>query len=513
MTGRRWAVLAVVTALAVGCFGSPAVAGRKKDGKKQAAQVATHPSDLKYPKLRFEVPEAAKYRHVLSNGIPVYIAEDHSHPLVDMNVTVRCGAFLEQAVDGLKKGTASMTGTLMRQGGSGDRSAEEFDEAVSFLGAQISSGGGDDSSSAYLNSTSMVLDQGLDLFFDMLRRPRFEQDRIDIRKAAILEQMKQRNDDARQIAAREWQWLFRGMEYYTSNLETADELAALTRDDLVAFYKSYWQPGNMMISVSGDVDTGAILKELEARFAGWDAAGPDVPWPPSAPDFTPTPGVYYVQKDIPQGRVRIGHLGVQRSDWENPDYYALPVMNDILGGGGFTSRLVKRIRSDEGLAYSAGSRFGIGSWAPGIFQIFYQSKSPTVAFAAKIALEEMKKIASEPVSPEELETAKNSFIDTFPGRFESPGQIVGTFLNDEYIGRPADYWKKYRDRVRKVSAKDVERVAGTYLHPDRLVFLIVGNWDEIAKGDADGKASMKEFYDGKATRLPLRDPLTLKPVE
>jgi predicted Zn-dependent peptidase len=268
-----------------------------------------------------------------------------------------------------------------------------------------------------------------------------------------------------------------------------------------------------MISVSGDVNPEQILKELEARFAGWDASGSDVPWPPPAPEFTPTPGVYHVQKDIPQGRVRIGHLGIQRTDWANPDLFALQVMNDILGGGGFTSRLVQRIRSDEGLAYSAGSRFGIGDWSPGIFMMLYQSKSSTVAFAAQIALEEMKKIATEQVTPAELATAKASFVDTFPGRFDSVGVIVGTLLDDEYMGRPGDFWKKYQSRMAAVSVEDVQRVAKKYLHPDNLVFLIVGNWEDIVPGDADGRASMKEFHDGQSIALPLRDPLTLEPIK
>ncbi len=514
MTCRRIVTLMVAAAVIVACLGSPAVAGRKKKEEKKAGiSIPAHPSELKFGKLEFEVPDAAKYRHELSNGIPVFIGEDHSLPLIDLKIRVRSGSFLEQVDSTLRTGVAGMTGALLRQGGAGEKSAEEFDEAVSFMGTNISSFGGDTSSVANLNCTTMVLDQSLDLFFEMLRNPRFEQERIDIHKDALLEEMKQRNDDARGITAREWQWLFRGQDHYSSAVMTASNLSALTREDLVAFHKNYWQPGNMMISVSGDVNPEQILKELETRFAGWDASGSDVPWPPPAPEFTPTPGVYHVQKDIPQGRVRIGHPGVQRADWADPDLFALQVMNDILGGGGFTSRLVKRIRSDEGLAYSAGSRFGIGDWSPGIFMMLYQSKSSTVAFAAQIALEEMKKIATEQVTPAELATAKASFVDTFPGRFDSVGVIVGTLLDDEYKGRPGDYWKKYQSRMAAVSVEDVQRVAKKYLHPDNLVFLIVGNWEDIVPGDADGRASMKEFHDGQSIALPLRDPLTLEPIK
>ncbi len=188
-------------------------------------------------------------------------------------------------------------------------------------------------------------------------------------------------------------------------------------------------------------------------------------------------------------------------------------MNDVLGGGGFTSRLVKRIRSDEGLAYSAGSSFGIGQYWPGVFNAYYQSKSATVAYAAKIAMDEIERIRTEPVTEEELTVAKNSFIDVFPRRFESAEQIVGTFADDEYNQRSHDYWKSYRENIRKVTATDVMNAAKKHLHPDRLVMLVVGKWPEIEPGDPDGKATMAQFYDGKATELPLRDPLTLAPME
>ena len=501
------AVAAVVALLA-----SPALADRKVKNKAGGGAIAAHPNDLKYPELKFKVPDAKDYRYELSNGIPVFIAEDHALPLVDVSVTLRIGSFLEQTDEGLKQGVAAFTGTLMRQAGAGGRSAEEFDEAVDFLGTTMGSFTGGTQGGASMNSTTMVLGDSLDLFFDMLRNPAFEQERLDIRKDEMVENMKQRNDDAQDIAAREWNWLMRGEEHFSSRASTAADVVAISRDDLVAFHKKYWTPASMMIAISGDVKPEEILKELEARFEGWEAVQVDLPWPPPAPAHKPKPGVYHVEKDIPQGRVRIGHLGVQRTDWADPDLFALQVMNDVLGGGGFTSRLVKRIRSDEGLAYSAGSRFGIGDYWPGVFMMLYQSKSETVAYAAQIAKAEMKRIMDEPISQSELDTAKASFIETFPGQFDSAQAIAGTFLSDEYVGRPADYWKKYQERMGAVTVADIQRVARKYLDPEKLVFLIVGKWDEIEPGDADGRASMKEFFDGKSIELPLRDPLTLKPM-
>ena len=331
-------------------------------------------------------------------------------------------------------------------------------------------------------------------------------------KSNTLEAMRQRNDDAGDILGREWSWLLYGHDYYGSRRMTKTNLDAITREDLQAFHEKYWRPENMIVSVSGDVETDAILASLERGFADWPGSGAPNRWPPPEPTHAVVPGVYHVEKDIPQGKVLIGHLVPQWTDWSNPDRAALQVMDDILGGSGFTSRITKRVRSDEGLAYSAGSSFSFDPFEPGTFTVSFQSKSETVALAAKIALEEVRRIREEPVSAEELEIAKSSLIQTFPQRFDSAGQIASTFAYDAFIGRSHDYWQNWRQQVEAVTPADVQRVAHRYLTPDAVVFLVVGKWDEIAKGDPEDRATMNDFFGGKVTHLPLRDPLTLEPL-
>ena len=515
MTRARKIVTALSVILLVTALISPALAAKKN--KKQKAGAATsstkipaHPTDLSYGPLKFDVPEAKKYRHELSNGVSVYVVEDHALPLVSVSLTLRAGSFLDPDD---APGLAAGTGRMLRRGGAGEMDAEEFDERVDFLAVNMNAFGGDMSSGASFNCITGVVDEAMDLFFMMLKAPGFQEDRLMVERENILEGMKQRNDSPQSISGREWGWLMRGTDFFGSHVMTEQELFALTREDLVEFHKQYWRPENMMIAISGDVKTDEILAKLDKHFEGWKVEGPDVPWPPTGPSNTLAPGVYYVDKDIPQGRVIMGHLGKQRKNWEDPDVFALSIMNDILGGGGFTSRMVKRIRSDEGLAYSAGTSFGVGQYWPGVFRVFYQSKSETVAFAAQIAKTEIERIRTEPVSEDELNTAKNSFIDVFPRRFESAGQIAGTFVDDDYNGRPHGYWDRYRDNIKKVGTDEVLAVAKKYLHPDKLVMLIVGKWDEIEPGDGDGRATMAEFYGGKATELPLRDPLTLEPMD
>ncbi len=475
-----------------------------------AGEIPGHPRDLSYGELRFEVPNADSLRHELSNGIPVYVVEDHSLPLVDLSITLRTGEFLETEES---RGVAGLTGSMIRQGGTERLSAEEFDEQVDFLAARMSTSGGSTSSGASLNCLSNALDDSLDLFFEMLKTPGFQADRLGVVKGNLLEGMKQRNDDPRTIAAREWSWLLRGRDHFSASQLTAAELEQIDGEALADFHRRYWRPEQMIVAVSGAVDTTAILADLERRLNEWPAAPSgttEVTWPPTAPEFEPAPGIYHVEKDIPQGRVSIGHLTTVWEDWSDPEAYAAMVMNEILGGGGFISRITKRIRSDEGLAYSAGSGYNQGTFWPGTFTVGYQSKNPTVALAAKIALEEITRIQDEPVSDEELATAKASFIDTFPRRFESAAAVARTFARDEYIGRSHDYWYHYRDRFAAVDKAAVQKAAQERLRPEDLVMLIVGPWEEIGPGDADQRADMSQILGGEVNHLPLRDPLTLE---
>lgn len=387
---------------------------------------------------------------------------------------------------------------------------DAFDEQAEFLAANISTFGGDAQSGASLGCITPELDGCLELFFEMLRRPRFDDGRLEIQKGNILEAMRQRNDDADDILDREWDFLIYGRDFYASRRMTEGHLNAISRDDLVEFHEKFWRPKNMIVAVSGDVTTSDFLATLEDYFAEWPGESDDAEWPPPQPSQTVAPGVYTVEKDIPQGKVLIGHRVPRWTDWQDPDRAAIQVMQHILGGSGFTSRIMQRVRSDEGLAYSARTRFSFDALKPGTFAISFQSKSSTVALAAKIALQEVERIQSEPVSDEELRVAKSSLIDSFPRRWESAGQRARIFSTDAYLGRSHEYWQKWRPQIEAVTAADVLRVAEKYLRPEEVVFLVVGKWDEIAPGDPDDRATMAEFFGGAVTHIPLRDPLTLQ---
>jgi predicted Zn-dependent peptidase len=467
--------------------------------------IPSHPRELKYPKLTYSPPKAATYRRVLANGVVVFLAEDHDFPLVNVSVLVRTGGYLDPKG---KEGLSAMMGSQLRAGGTTSLPPDKFDEEVDFLAATISSGVGDTQGSANLNCLSKDVDKALDLFASMLKTPGFQQDRIDLYKNQAVQGMERRNDKTEGIQAREWGRLMRGDQHFSTVPTTKASIESITRQDLIDFHRKTYHPGAFILSVSGDFKTPEMISRLEKMFQGWPALTTSVPAVPK-PMHTLQPGVYLVNKsDVNQGRVSMGHLGTMR---DNPDYYALNVMDDILGGGGFTSRIMSRVRSDEGLAYSAGSDYGFGVYYDGIFQASFQSKSPTVAQAAAIVLEEIEKIRTQKVTQEELETSINSAVEVFPRYFATAGAIVGTFANDEYTKRKPDFWDTYRDRVRAVTADDVLRVAKKYLAPDKMVILAVGNVDDMLKGNPDKpEFTFKKFSkSGEIQRIPLPDPLTM----
>jgi zinc protease len=471
----------------------------------QTQDIPPHPRELKFAQLDYTPPKRDKYRHVLSNGAVAYLVEDHELPLVNVTTLIRTGAYLEPEA---KRGLASLTGTQIRVGGTTSKTAEQFDEAADFLAANLSSGIGDTQGTANLNCLTKDIDAGLALYFDMLKNPGFQADRLALAKSQILQGMERRNDSTTTIEAREWSRLMRGDKHFSTRESTKASVESITREDLMAFHKQYYQPAGFIFAVSGDFKTSEMLQKLEAALKGWPSTKASVP-PVPKPEFTPVAGVYAVHKaDVNQGRVRIGHVGVTR---DNPDAYAISIMNDILGGSGFTSRITSRVRSDEGLAYSAGSIFGQGVYYPSDFRAAFQSKSMSTPQAIDIVMEEINRIRTTKVSADELQTAKNSAIETFPLAFASAAQVAGTFAQDEYTNRPADYWEKYRDRIRAVTADDVQRVAHKYLQPEQLVILVVGNIDDITKGNPDKPqhSLAKLVRNGQIRRIPLPDPLTL----
>ena len=483
--------------------------------------IPSKPDQLAFRPFTYTPPAARNHRAVLKSGVVAYLAENHELPLVNIQILLRGGTYLDPAG---KEGLASLTGYLLARGGTKSRTAEQLEERLAFLAAQLNperpdgrptdvraSGYMDDRGVVSLNLLAKDLDEGLAILRDVLTEPRFQDDKLKLRKDQLFADMKQRNDSSADIERRERTFLLYGDGYYLSRFETKASVEGITRDDLAAFHRKWVHPKNMLIAAAGDFKKAEMAAKLDKLFANWPFKGESAP-PVPKPSHTMAPGTVLVDKDVNQGRVSIMLPGLLRTD---PDFFAAAVMNDILGGGGFTSRITNRVRSDEGLAYSAGSQLQPGVWYPGRFGAAFQSKVRTAAYASQIVIEEMTKLRDGDASDEEMETAKRAFIDTLPRRFTTPVQVVNLLADEEYTGRYASdplYYAKYQANVEKVTKVDVKRAAHRLLKPDAVTLLVVGKKADLLNPDPNHPVKFADLTNGKLTEAPLRDPFTMKPM-
>jgi len=468
-----------------------------------AGKIVDHPEKLKFKDLKYQPPKPDGFRYKLECGATAYVAENHEVPTFELQIIVRTGSMYEPME---KAGLADMTGYLMRNGGVKGLTASELDERIAFLAGDISVDVGRSRGTASLFCLSKDIDEALELLQGVLRHPMFDQEALDNYRADILSELKQRNNKTSAIEGREWQFIMYGDHPCTIPYRrTEQSINSITREDLSTFHVKHFFPKNFIFAVAGDFNTEEILAKLDRMLAGWPdqtLALPEIP--EQIPD--PQPGVYMIKKeDVNQSRIRVGHIGVKR---DNPDRYALTVMNDILGGSGFTSRILRRVRSDEGLAYSAGSRFAQPVEYPGTFYAYFQTKHATGAFGTKIILDEIERIRNEKCDEEVVENMKSSLISDLVNPFSSKKSIVRTFGSDDYTDRPDEYWQNYVKNIKAVTPDDVLAVAQKYLHPDKLVFLVVGDPEAVQEGLDEHPERFSDF--GEINILPLRDPMTLE---
>jgi len=466
------------------------------------AQVSK-PEELKFPPLKFEPPNPASFRVVLANGLRAYIREERALPMVNITAIINTGKLY---VPKEKAGLGDLMSECLIKGGTRTRTGQQIEERIDFLGGTLNFSVGERTSTLSMSVLSKDLDEGLDIFFDVLMNPEFREDSLKLARGRMIEQMRSANDNPSQVLNREFQKVLYG-EHPLTIQATRATVESLTPADLKSFHGKYFFPKNIILAAAGDFSREQLKNKINKYATKW--ANKSLSFPAVGKKFPePEPGVYFIQKKINQGYVSVGHLGIEDT---NPDYFAVQVMNFILGGGSFTSRITSKVRSDEGLAYNTGSRFTYRWGFPGTFSGYVQTKSETVGYAISLILKEFDRIRKEPVSEAEMETAINYYLESFADFFQSPINTMVNFANLELQGKPMNYYATYLDKVKAVNKDKVLEVARKYIQPDKMVIMIVGDFEPCNKGSDKFPGPVDKL--GKVHRVKLLDPLTGQLVE
>lgn len=405
-------------------------------------------------------------RTVLNNGLVLLTSEQRALPMVSIELLIESGSRHEPAE---QAGLANLTARLLTQG-TQKRSAVQISEALDFMGASLSASCGEDVATVSMTILKKDLAAGLDLLAEVLTQASFPPVEIDRQKQAVIASIRARQEDPGAVAGTAFAAALFPKSPYGRPVEGTEATVKLVQQKaLQDFYARHYRPNRAIIAVVGDVAEKEIAEALSKAMKGWSkgAAGAK----PAAPAQIGQPQVVQVKKDLTQANIMLGHNGVARG---NPDYYAMQVMNYILGGGGFSSRAMDSIRNERGLAYSVYSYFAAEK-SHGSFQFVMQTKNETAAEAIRIAKDEMRRMREQPVEERELSDAKDYLIGSFPLRFDTNRKVAGFLAQVEYYELGLDYPERYNELIGKVTREDVARVAKQYLRPDDLITVVVGN--------------------------------------
>lgn len=409
-------------------------------------------------------------RIVLENGMVLLLSEKHGIPMVTVNMAIMAG---NTAAPSDKPGLASITASLLTQG-TERRNAKQISSEIDFIGGSLSTGGGDDFASASLRVLKKDIRTGMDLLSDVLMHPVFDQKEIDRKVKSTLAEIQRQKEEPGIVADQAFEKsVYGGHPYGRTNEEAAAYLPKMTRQDILDFYKTRYRPNDTIIAVVGDVTEKEIVRLLKQYFKDWK----QLDLPPHVPVSPPAIGKIAVRKtdmSITQANIDLGHIGISR---ENPDYYAISVMNYILGGGGFSSRLMDNIRDNKGLAYDVHSAFSAQK-ETGIFKVSIQTKNESANEVIEETLKEIRRMQNEPVSEKELADAKAYLTGSFPLRMDTSAKIAGMLTAIEIYNLGLDYPQKYPALINAVTREDIQRVARKYLQPDKSVIVVVANQEK-----------------------------------
>ncbi|UCF05821.1 MAG: insulinase family protein [bacterium] len=434
-------------------FASPLSAGKKRP----------HPSKLKYPSLKITTPESTDL--AFDNGLEGFLIEDHEIPVVDVVLLLRT-YFPEEEKYGLNE----MNRWVIRNGGTEAWPSDKLNDELEFLAASIEVVGGDLSTNFYVNCLKKDLPRVLEILADLVMNPAYPEDKVEMKRKTMLEEIRRQNDEPSRVYRREFfRLMYAGHPFgWRASMASVN---AITREDLAACHKKYFYPNNSIIGVSGDVTKAEIIGALDKVFGGWQPAEVTIP---EVPPFEKkdSENYNYAYMDINQAYMMIGHSGIKV---QNPDRCAINIMNFILGGGSFTSWITERVRSEEGLAYSTGSRYGSNAWAKGVFYAYAQTKSDAYSRALQLIIDQIEKMINEGPTEEEVSKAIDSYVNSQVFDYESKSQVVRRLVFLTFEGRPLDSPERDMEKYAAITVDDIRRVSKKYLHPEMLTVLVVGD--------------------------------------
>jgi len=410
-------------------------------------------------------------REALPNGMVLLHEERSALPIVRVVLAIKAGSVVEPAE---KAGLANLTADLLNEG-TKKRSSKQISDEIEFVGGELGTSGGSDYITVTLSVLKKDVDLGFDLLSDIILNPVFSEDEIKRKKAVIISSIMQQKEEPGIVASKAFKKAVFGNHPYGRPVEgTEESLDTITRRDIIDFHREYYVPNNAVLSVVGDITKGELRSLLDRYFKGW--AKKDVPVKPlPVPAPLSAPEIIKIDKDLTQANIILGHLGIGR---ENPDFYAVSVMNYILGGGGFASRLMDNIRDNKGLSYDVHSLFLANKYG-GSFQAGLQTKNRTANTAIVEILKEMERMRTEPVTDKELNDAKSYLTGSFPLRIDSNSKIASFLIAVEFYNLGLDYVDKYKHLIESVTKDDVLRVAKKYLDTKDYVLVVVGNMKQV----------------------------------
>lgn len=452
---------------------SAALAAGQAASSKPAPRPLPTYKTVPIPPLKPVKPPAPE-RFTLANGMKVFLLADHELPVISGFALVRTGNLFDPPD---KRGLAEITGSVLRSGGTRARSGDEIDEMLENMAASVESSIGESRGSVSFSCLKENAPEVMAIFRDFLTSAEFRQEKVDLAKTQIHSAIARRNDDPGGIVNREFASVVYGRgNPYGWSIEH-EHVSRIQRGDLIAFYKRYYFPANLTLGVYGDFEPAAMRAQIERLFGEWDYRQPPVPAFPAWKN-PPAPGLYVADRDdVPQTFIKIGHAGGLLRD---KDYPALQVAASILGGG-FTSRLVNRIRTQLGYAYSIGAGWGAGYLTPGLFEISGGTKSQTALETVEAVKEELIKLRTREVTEAELKTAKDAVLNSFVFFFDTPSKTLNRMVSYDYYGYPADFIFQYQKAVESVSRADVLRVAREHFNPENLTVVAVGDVKKMGR--------------------------------